>query len=275
VLRPDVATSFFDPEQPIRGDLLLRFAARYQPAPGWVASTQVEHRLTGNFDEVLRPSNSKIERVRSDAATYLAEGRTAVVNMQVAHYGRPGPNLYSRLTAGYLERMYAGVSGEMLWKPVDSRLALGVEVNAVKQRAFDGGFGFRDYETVTAFASAYYDLGKGYVGRIHAGQYLAGDLGATFALDRTFSNGWSIGAFASLTTVSPEDFGEGSFDKGIRMLIPLTWITGQPSTTVAGTILRPLTRDGGQRLEVQGRLYDGVVGKHERAAVDSWGMFWR
>ena len=274
-VRPDVATSFFDPQQPIRGDLLLRFKASYAPAPGWVASAQVDHRLTGNLDQVLRNSNSKLQRVRSDAAQYFAQGETAVVNLQLAHYGRPGRNLYSRVTAGYLERMYAGVSAELLWKPVDSRLALGVEVNAVKQRAFDGGFDFRAYETVTGHVSAYYDFGRGYVGRVHAGQYLAGDVGATFELDRTFANGWSVGAFATFTDVSAADFGEGSFDKGIKLQIPLTWLTGQPSTTVSGTTLRPLTRDGGQRVEVSGRLYDSVAGKHPGAVAESWGMFWR
>lgn len=274
-VRPDVVSSFFDPQQPIRGDLLLRFSGSYRPAPGWVASAVVDHRLTGNLDDIIRTSNSKLQRVRSDVARYMSEGETAITRLQVAHYGRPGTNLYSRLTAGILERQYAGVSGELLWKPVDSRLAFGVEVNAVRQRAFDGGFGLRDYETVTGFASVYYEFGDGFLGQIHAGRYLAGDVGATFVLDRTFENGWSVGAFATFTDVSAEDFGEGSFDKGIRLTVPLTWITGQPSTTVSHTVLRPLTRDGGQRVHVQGRLYGSVAGKHRGAVADSWGMFWR
>lgn len=274
-ISPDVVSSFFDPQQPVRSDLMLRFAGTYRPAPGWVLSGVVDYRLTGTLDEVIRPSDSVLQRVRSDVAQYMAEGGTAITRLQFAHYGRPGRNLYSRITAGILERQYSGLSGELLWKPVDSRLALGLEVTAVRQRAFDGGFGLRDYQTVTGFASAYYEFGDGYVAQIHAGRYLAGDLGATFVLDRTFQNGWSVGAFATLTNVSAEDFGEGSFDKGIFMTIPLTWITGQPTTTVSQTVLRPLTRDGGQRVDVHGRLYGSVAGKHRGAVVDSWGMFWR
>lgn len=272
---PDVVSSFFDPQQPVRSDLMLRFSGDYRPAPGWLLSGVVDYRLTGTLDEVIRPSDSVLQRVRSDVAQYMAEGETAITRLQFAHYGRPGENLYSRITAGILERQYAGISGELLWKPVDSRLAFGVELNAVRQRAFDGGFGFRDYQTITGFASAYYEFGDGYVAQIHAGRYLAQDVGATFVLDRTFENGWSVGAFASFTNVSAEDFGEGSFDKGIVLTIPLTWITGRPSTTVSQTVLRPLTRDGGQRVEVHGRLYGSVAGKHQGAVADSWGMFWR
>lgn len=274
-VRPDFITSFFDPQQPIRGDLVLRFRGSYRPAPGWVISGMVDHRLTGNLDQVIRSSNSKIERVRSDIARYVSEGKTAIVRAQVTHYGRPMENVYSRVTAGLLERQYGGVSGELLWKPVDSRLALGVEVNAVKQRAFDGGFGFRDYETVTGHASAYYNFGGGYVGQVHAGRYLAGDVGATFVLDRRFENGFSVGAFATFTDVSAEDFGEGSFDKGIRMSFPLTWLSGKPTTTRSSTVLRPLTRDGGQRVEVSGRLFGKVSRSDTETVADSWGMFWR
>ena len=48
---------------------------------------------------------------------------------------------------------------------------------------------------------------------VHAGQYLAKDVGATLEVRRTFRNGWQLGAWATMTDVSSEDFGEGSFDK--------------------------------------------------------------
>ena len=77
------------------------------------------------------------------------------------------------------------------------------------------------------------------------GMLYAGDVGATFTLDREFPSGWKLGAFATLTNVSAKEFGEGSFDKGIRLTVPLAWITGQPSRRSFGTTIRPLTRDGG------------------------------
>jgi len=171
--------------------------------------------------------------------------------------------------------MYGGVSGELLWKPVESRLALGAEVNYVRQREFDQLFGFQDYDVVTGHASAYYDFGNGFHGQVDAGRYLAGDLGATISLDREFANGWRIGAYATFTDVSAEEFGEGSFDKGIRVTIPLSWVTGQPSRAKSQTVLKSLSRDGGARLNVDGRLYERVRDSHLPELEDDWGRFWR
>ena len=57
--------------------------------------------------------------------------------------------------------------------------------------------------------------------KISAGEYLAGDIGSTIEFSRTFPNGVSFGAFATFTDVSTEQFGEGSFDKGIFFNIPI------------------------------------------------------
>jgi hypothetical protein len=113
--------------------------------------------------------------------------------------------------------MYGGVSGEVLWKKSASRLALGAEVNYALKRDFDDLFGFGDYDIVTGHVSGYYDMGNGFHGQVDVGRYLAGDWGATFSVDREFNNGWRVGAYATLTDVPFDEFGEGSFDKGIRI----------------------------------------------------------
>lgn len=274
-LSPYLEASFFDPDAPVRGDTGLRLAARYDVAPGLVLAGSVKHRLAGNLDDISRRSNSVLPRVRSDIDQYLIQGTTALEYLTLSHFARPDQNLYSRITVGYLERMYGGISTELLWKPVDSRLALGAEVNFVRQRAFDGGLEFRNYETFTGHVSAYYDFGNGYHAQLDVGQYLAQDQGATISFDREFANGWKVGAFATFTDVSFEDFGEGSFDKGIRLSIPISWATGQPSKRVASTTIRPLTRDGGARLSVNDRLYERVRGSHQPDVANSWGRFWR
>ena len=61
---------------------------------------------------------------------------------------------------------------------------------------------------------------------LHVGQYLAEDKGATLELRRTFDNGWKVGVWASQTDVSAEDFGEGSFDKGLYFKVPLNALFG-------------------------------------------------
>jgi hypothetical protein len=236
----------------------------------------VRQKVFGNLDEATRGSNSILPRVRSEFSIYDREGENAaLMQLTAAQYFKPGRDLYGRVTVGYLERMFGGLSSELLWKPNDSPFALGVEANYVKQRDFDQRFGFRDYEVATGHASAYWDMGNGFRAQVDAGRYLAGDWGATFALDREFGNGWKVGAFATLTDVPFDDFGEGSFDKGIRITIPFSWLIGEPDKRGYSTTIRPLTRDGGARLDAPGRLYDRVRPLQKPALKDGWGRFWR
>ncbi len=182
--------------------------------------------------------------MRTSFANYEQHDGAAIETLTFSHVRSLGNDFYGRVTVGYLERMYGGISSEILWHPVASRLALGAEVNYVMQRDYDMGFGFRDYDVVTSFASAYYDMANGDQIQVDAGRYLAGDWGATIAVDREFRNGWSVGAFMTLTDVLAAEFGEGSFDKGIRFSIPVSWLTGQLSQSSVGTTIRPITRRG-------------------------------
>lgn len=282
-ISPYVKSSAFDPEDPFRADLGIRARASFRPTSNIVISGSVTKKLAGTLDEIGGPSgDAPIPRVRTNVGRYSAEGDPAIERLTVAHYGRPARNFYSRVTAGYLEEMYAGISGELLWKPVNSRLALGAEVNYVKPRDFDQLFGLRSSETPSGIipdfnghVSAYYDFGRGYHGQLDVGRYLAGDYGATVSLDREFANGWRVGAFATVTDVPFEDFGEGSFDKGIRITIPLGTISGQPSRDRSTFVIKPLTRDGGARLGVDGRLYGQVREYHQPEMAKTWGKFWR
>ncbi|MDP1577963.1 MAG: YjbH domain-containing protein, partial [Cypionkella sp.] len=98
---------------------------------------------------------------------------------------------------------------------------------------------------------------------------------ATLALDREFANGIKVGAFATLTDVPFDTFGEGSFDKGIRISLPMAFFTGAQTQKVSKVTLRPLLRDGGARLDVEGRLYDTVRPYQETDLDAAWGRFWR
>lgn len=274
-LEPYVLPSLFDPDAPLRLDLGVALYGRYEPRPGLIFSGRIHQKIAGNLNDTNRPSTSVLPRVRSEAYLYYKEGSTTIPELTAAWYMRPGKDLFARVTFGYLEPMFGGVSAELLWKPQNSRLALGAEVNYVQQRDFNQLFGFRDYKVATGHLSAYYDLGRGYTAQIDVGRYLAGDVGATVSLSREFNNGWKIGAFATKTNVSAAQFGEGSFDKGIRLTIPLDWVSGRPSRTRLSSDIRPVQRDGGARLGVSGRLYDTVREKQATRLDATWGRFWR
>ncbi|GGL53634.1 YjbH domain-containing protein [Wenxinia marina] len=272
-VRPYLNFVIFDgPAEVVAG---IEARASYEITPNLVLSGAVRYRVTPTDDNDPERDEPVLYPVRTDAADYIREGNPGIQHLTLAYYGRPARNLYSRVTVGYLESMYGGISTEVLWAPVDANYALGAEVNYVRQRDFDQLFGFQDYDVVTGHVSAYYDFQNGFHGQLDVGRYLAGDWGATVAVDREFENGWSVGAYATLTDVSFEDYGEGSFDKGIRVTIPFDWFLGTPTRTTASNSLASLTRDGGARLGVDGRLYDTVRDARLSGLEDTWGRFWR
>lgn len=271
-ISPYASPSYFDPSVPFRVDIGGEFRASYSPAPGWRMAGAIRQRVWGNVADG-RPSNSRLPAVRTDQNRY-AQYDTTLDQLYIERRWKPGHNLYARASVGLFESMYGGLSGELLWKPVDSRLGLGMELNYVRQRDFDQRFSFRDYSVLTGHASAYFELPKNYLMQVDAGRYLAGDLGATFSLVRTFDNGWRLGGFFTLTDVSAEDFGEGSFDKGITLTIPLGWLLGQPSRNAYGFTIRPVQRDGGQRVSVPGRLYGPVREAHRASLSGQRARFW-
>jgi hypothetical protein len=272
---PYARTSYFDPSSPVRAETGLRAKVDYSPRPGLEFATSLRMPVVGNLDDPRAPSNSVLPHVRTDAALYDRDAKPGLEYLTVAKYFRPGKNLYGRVSAGYLEPMFAGVSGEVLWKPAVSRYAVGAELNYVAQRDTDMRFGLQGYKVLTGHMSFYADLNRGYSAQLDVGRYLAGDVGATLSIDRSFENGWRIGAFATKTNVSAAQFGEGSFDKGIKVTVPLTWILGKPSQQTFKTTLRPVLRDGGARLDVRDRLYEKLQEDDSPSYAREWGRFWR
>lgn len=265
--------SLFSGDDPAQFNLGLELTAEYTIAPNFVVSGLVRQSLA---DNTVAPSGGggSLHAVRSDAVEYAATS-TSLDHLTVSYIGRPAPELYSRVSAGYLERMFGGVSTELLWKPVDGNFALGAELNYAMQRDFTDPFAFQDYDTVTGHLSAYWEFDSGVNVQVDAGRYLAGDWGATISVDREFDNGWRVGAYATMTDVSYADYGEGAFDKGIRIIIPTDWVSGQATRRSVTMDIGGQSRDAGARLNVDGRLYDTVRDGHIDDYYDSWGRFWR
>ena len=84
--------------------------------------------------------------------------------------------------------------------------------------------------------------------KLIGGKYLAQDSGITIDISRKFYSGFQVGIFASKTDISKYEFGEGSFDKGFYWWLPVDLFFGDYRKQTTGWGLRPLTRDGAQRL---------------------------
>jgi hypothetical protein len=248
----DLGTRFqiMDPHNPLRHQVFLRLGLTSSLGRGWRLRSSYVLNIDNNFDEITRSSDSVLPHVRSDVDRYLKEGASGLGHFYLNRQDNLSGDVFYRLYGGVLEEMYSGVGAEILYQPFRSRLAYGFSANWVKQRGYDKSFSHLDYDTVTAFASVYWATPwYNYDVAIHMGRFLAKDVGSKFEIRRTFDNGWSIGAWATLTDVPFEEFGEGSFDKGIRIQVPLHSLSGSNSRSSYRTAIRSIQRDGGQMLE--------------------------
>ncbi len=253
---PMFRQELFDPQEPVQVQLLGAVTGSLEVAPGLTLTTDLEANVYNDF-RFSQTNDSKLPHVRSDFIEYLQHGINGISNLYANYDTRVAPDVFVEAKAGYLEDMFAGVGIQGLWRPEDTRWAVGIDAYAVQQRNFDRLFGLRPYQVITGhvtvyYQSPYYDLNFA----VHAGRYLAGDYGATFEVTREFPTGVEIGAFATFTNVPFSKFGEGSFDKGILIRIPLDWALPFETQSVYSLDLRPLTRDGGQRLQNDNSLYD-------------------
>ncbi len=273
-IAPFVSLSLFDGSGPLRASAGLRADADYYITPGFSLSGSITQRVFGNQQDETPPP-SGLPRVRTDRASYKREGKTALERLTADYLFKPAPDFYGRVSVGYLEPMFGGVSTELLWQPADQTWGLGAEMNYVQQRDFDQQFSFQDYDVVTGHVSAYWNVNQGLAAQLDVGRYLAGDWGATLSVDRVFANGWRIGAYATLTDADYADYGEGSFTKGLRMSVPLSWGIGTPNRKTYAIDMNTLARDGGARLDVNNRLH-GLVTEYQRPGLEAgWARFWR
>ncbi|MCS5588180.1 MAG: YjbH domain-containing protein [Porticoccaceae bacterium] len=241
----------FDPDDPARYQLYTKVGLSLALPKSWLLTGAYGFDITNNFNESNRiDSGSVLPRVRSDVVKYLTDGDTGLDSLYAEKRGTALDDIHYRLFGGVLESMYSGFGGEVLYQPYQSRLAYGLSANWVLQRDYDKSFKHLDYHTITAFASVYWASPfYNFDVAVHAGKYLAKDVGATLEIRRTFYNGWSVGLWATKTDVYAEDFGEGSFDKGMYFSIPLNGFLGTSNRSSYNIRLRPIQRDGGQRLE--------------------------
>lgn len=230
----------------------------------WLTGTASAN-LLNNYDKFKYTAPSKLPRVRTRLREYMVTSDVTLPNLQLTTAGKLGRDLYGMAYAGYLEWMYAGVGGELLYRPWGERWAIGVNANWVRQREFDQHLGLRDYRIGTGHATFYYAFGREQhiQAALSVGRYLAGDKGATLNLSRVFRNGVTMGAYVTKTNVSSEDFGEGSFDKGIYFSIPFDAVLPRSSRARATFLWQPLYRDGGAMLSRKYGLYSITSERNE------------
>lgn len=275
-LGPYIAHRLFNPDLPLSMETGLELKGSYKLFPGLRLSGELRKSVLTNLTDNQRRSNSTLHRVHSDWPLYDFAGQDGHIHtLKISYLKNISSNIYARAHAGWLEPFFAGVGGEILFKPAVSPIALGIDVHYVQKRDYQMMFNLRDYKTTLGHVSLYYDAGGIFEVEINAGRYLAGDWGATTTISRKFGNGWEVGGYATLTDVPFDVFGEGSFDKAIYVSVPLDWIISSPNKTQRRLTLRPITRDGGAQLASSRKLYRFIEKSQNSQFKREFGRLWK
>ena len=252
-IRPFLASR----EEFFKGAVMLENVSEYSFLDNFSFSSNIKYSVADNFDDLnVPPENTYPAQVRSDIKDYLKNYSEGVFigRAQFDYFLSPKKDHHVMFSAGILEEMFNGAGFEYLYYEQDSNYAIGFEVFKVKKRDYEMLFGTLDYSNVTGHLNFYYRNYKylPFDAKISYGEYLAGDEGMTIDLSRSFANGTKFGVFASFTDVSSNQFGEGSFDKGIYFNIP-----------VFGNLINyswnPLTKDPGAKLNRKNNLHSLLV----------------
>ncbi|MFT6270915.1 MAG: hypothetical protein ACJAVV_003754, partial [Alphaproteobacteria bacterium] len=210
--------------------------------------------LVENFDKfnfLVDAQPSPLPRVRTQVREYATRATVTLENAYLHWFDRIAPDIYAQAYGGYLETMFGGVGAEVLYRPVNSTLSFGIDVNYVKQRDFNSETAFFDYNVLTGHASMYWqpEFLPDMQLTLSAGQFLAKDKGINVDFAKRFDSGLIVGAYAAFTNVSAEEYGEGSFTKGFYISIPFDLLSLTPAKGRGSIPWIPIGRDGGQMLQ--------------------------
>ena len=236
--------------------------------------------LVDNYDkfnyEIPSDGTDQTPRVRTLFRSYV-DDPVRLDRLQLTWFEDYGSGVYTQAYGGYLESMFAGVGGEILYRPFNQNWAIGADMTAISQRDPESWFGTFDEEIqvnpddssrtykvidkgTTGFITGYYtpqwDFLSDTLLKVGVGKFLAGDIGTRVDFSKQFKSGVIAGAFVSLTDMTTEEYGEGSYTKGFYVSIPFDLVTVKPSSSRAGFTWLPITRDGGQVLNKQYNLFD-------------------
>ncbi|BDX04511.1 YjbH domain-containing protein [Planctobacterium marinum] len=216
-------------------------------------NTNVRVNLLDNFDNfnfTVDAFSSSVPRVRTYVREYIQKSNVSVDSLFAHWIDNITDDIYVQAYGGYLETMYGGIGGEIYYQPVDSNIGFGVDLNYVKQRSFENDYDFRDYEAFTGHANIYWqpEFWEDVKLSFNVGQFLAKDKGVRFEFERKFDSGVTVGAYAAITDISAEEYGEGSFTKGFFISVPFDIFSLRPSMSRGRIPWSPISRDGGQPL---------------------------
>ena len=230
------------------------------PFIGFLSGFALRLNLSDNLENIadLRPT-SKLP-VRSDVNDFT----DTLLSLDRAHLSYTHsitPELHTALSAGYLEEFYAGFGGQLLYRPIHSRFAIGGEAWQAYRRDpnTELNLALNGSQVSTGHAHLWYDIPyHDITAKLSFGRYLLGDTGFDVGLEKHFSNGAMLSASTTLTNASDTDLYGGTTHSyhSLNLSLPLGSLPYIPSGSEIRIRNAPFGRDSAQALDKPLDLYN-------------------
>lgn len=201
----------------------------YSVLIGWTFASNI-----GKFRDFDRLNPSQLINVRTDVVRYFRQRGITLDEAYLQKNWSLGRGWYARLAGGYFEEEYGGGAAEVLYYPLHSPWAIGIEGAVLKKRNFSGlGFtnkirklvGFHPtYQKFLGsqyFLNLYYDISCLRLDfKVAVGKFLANDWGVRNEVSHYFPSGLRLTFWYTFTNGHDKINGKTYYDKGIFFSMP-------------------------------------------------------
>jgi len=228
----------------------------------FLGTTSINTPLYNNLDRE-RDLNilNRTDPIRQDVLGFAYQGFN-IDRLMLSGFATPLPNLYASAHAGYLEEMFFGVGGELLYRPSDSPFAVGVEAwHTARRYPYLGGLlnVNDDQRQTSALLNLWADMPDYPVTLgLSAGRFLDGDTGIQAKTIYKPAQGWRVEGFATLSNEEDQTLKNKNTNvfAGLKVTMPLGQFKKLPDNSRQTFEFKPFARDKGQRINNPYTLYD-------------------
>jgi hypothetical protein len=245
-LKPEYDTFFNDPSG------VFQFRVGVMPwaeAQLWKGGSLRAAYMIPFYSDIESSNPDSPDAVRSDAWKYLGDD-PSLAHLSYEQTLRLSDRIFSRVSTGYFEPMYAGIGGELLAFQGKGNFALGAESDWVRKRVPGTAVElYDDEEYYTLLGNAFYRFSPfdiDFTLKAQYGRFLGGDTGFRFEFKRAYRDtGLEIGAWYSITDTDDfvSDANRDYNDKGVFFRIPARMFTLRETNVMYDYSFKPWNRD--------------------------------
>lgn len=258
--------------------ILYRTSAILETEKTWplgiITGASARANIANNLSNLNKYRFRSTDPVRSDEDLFAGR-RFGIDRFYTTWLTSLSPSTHMSLNAGYLEEMYGGYGGEILYRPFGKTFAIGTEGWIVHKRDPLSTLNktMNEDSITTGHLNLFYEMpNESTTAYLKLGQYLREDRGGTFGLKNIFENGSTLEGYISVTNQADADIlGNKTYAYGgIKFTLPFGNIPYVPSGSEARFTVEPFSRDSAQTLDKPQPLYEVTEPIAYRNLSQSW-----